>query len=98
MRRSCWFVAFVVALGESSGFIATGTSLAHRRQHARPHPRLCDVPERDPLRPTIPTGDTGGLENTDANSFGEYLLPYAGLVLLAFALAAAAFSALVLGG
>ncbi len=39
----------------------------------------------------------GGAGGFDGEGFGNYLLPYAGGVLLALALASAAFSALVLG-
>ena len=35
---------------------------------------------------------------SEADNFGSYLLPYAGLVLLALALASAAFATLVLSG
>jgi hypothetical protein len=40
----------------------------------------------------------GGLADSGASSFGSYLLPYAGLILAALALASAAFSFLILSG
>jgi len=50
--------------------------------------RLCEENGADRSEP-----DASG-----ARSFGEYLLPYAGLTLLALAFASAAFAWLVLGG
>jgi hypothetical protein len=43
-------------------------------------------------------GERSELRPPDANSFGEYLLPYAGLVAFAFLLASAGFAALVMAG
>ena len=47
--------------------------------------------------PTLTTagGSSPGIADSGASSFTEYLLPYAGLVALAFALASGAFASLV---
>ena len=50
-----------------------------------------------PVNATANVAEDGGLKPSEADSFVAYLLPYAGLVLLAFALASAAFALLVLG-
>ena len=46
----------------------------------------------------MPPEEMLGVMPSEADSFGGYLLPYAGLVLLALALASAAFATLVLAG
>jgi hypothetical protein len=54
--------------------------------------------EDDPIDKKMVERGEGGLAGAGANSFGEYLLPYAGLVLFAFLLAGGAFALLVLTG
>lgn len=74
--------------------------------HARPaivRDRLLAQPRRPGLAPILCADEDerpgpGGVAPSDAGSFAEYLLPYAGLVLGAFVLASAAFAFLVLQG
>ena len=56
-----------------------------------------DDADNKPAAPSLSSGN-GGLQPPNADSFGEYLLLYAGLVALAFLLASAGFAALVFAG
>ena len=90
------------AFNVPAGHLAWPRSAIHRTQQ----PRLCADPEQektagpnDLLYPKLGgQTDNGGLQDSGATSFASYILPYVGLILLAFALAAGAFAALVLGG
>ena len=95
-RATLGLLLFCCALDVTAYTAVTSSARPAPRHAARRRPLLCAPQGPDSQRET--TDNDSSLESTGAKSFGEYLLPYAGLVALAFVLASAAFTALVLLG